>query len=115
MSVSIVDAPDTLWEKIAKQTVSEFLKTKKINPQASVNVFFVSKKKMHALNLKYRKVDSPTDVLSFPIWEKKSDVPAAGEVSLGDIFVCPEETELAKLAFLIRHSLNHLIGKHHRV
>lgn len=112
-NIVIENAPGDDWQKITRNSVREYLKTNGINPQASVNVFFVTKRKMRSLNLKYRKIDSSTDVLSFPIWESKTDIPATGEVGLGDIFICPEEMEFKKLGFLIRHSLDHLIGKHH--
>ncbi|MBM2821179.1 MAG: putative rRNA maturation factor [Candidatus Berkelbacteria bacterium] len=58
-----------------KKTVSNFLGDNNINSQSSVSVEFVSSKKIKALNKKCRKLDKPTDVLSFPIWKNIQDIP----------------------------------------
>lgn len=113
MFILVKNAPDASWQKKVVKTAEKFIKAKGINHQASLNVFFVSKRKIRALNRKYRKLDSSTDVLSFPVWHSLKEIPKEGEVSLGDIFICPEETDLDNLTFLIEHSLDHLIGKHH--
>jgi len=108
---------------LISQIVDNFFKKKKINPQSRLNITFVGKTKIKNLNKKYRKINSPTDVLSFPIWKNLACVPKKGLVNLGDIVVCPEivKTNAQKLkndynqelSHIIKHSLNHLIGKHH--
>jgi probable rRNA maturation factor len=77
-----------------------------------LSVMFVDIDHMTALNLQYRKLNKPTDILSFPI----SDTG-------GEIFINLEETkkEAVKfereyenfLAFLFIHGLTHLKGFDH--
>ena len=97
-----------------KQVVDDFLKNRGLNPQSVINISFVSKNKIRILNKKYRQIDQPTDVLSFPIWHNLGEIPKTGPVALGDIFICPSQSEINKnLDDLIKHSLNNLIGQHH--
>jgi probable rRNA maturation factor len=112
MKVYFVSVPCQL-RPIVNQTVEEFWKSHGLNPRASLNVEFVNPEKIRQLNKKYRQIDETTDVLSFPLWENLKSIPEKGQVSLGDIFICPEEINLnQELPKLIKHSLNHLIGKH---
>jgi probable rRNA maturation factor len=88
------------------------LKEKVLGKGYELSLTFIDNKKIHSLNKLYRKVDSPTDILSFPL-DKKS----------GEIFICPSKTkEMAKefgrsyenfLAFLFIHGLVHLLGYDH--
>ena len=77
-----------------------------------LSVMFVDVAHMTALNLQYRKLNKPTDILSFPISDTE-----------GEIFINLEETkkEAKKfdreyenfLAFLFIHGLTHLKGFDH--
>ena len=99
-----------------QKTISDFLKKHHLNEQAKVDVFFVSKAKIRNLNKKYRNIDKPTDVLSFPVWNFLDEIPKEGIISLGDIFICKEMVQgeiKREIPNLVIHSLNHLIGKHH--
>jgi probable rRNA maturation factor len=71
-------------------------------------VEFVSEGRIRELNLEYRQLDEPTDVLSFSVDE---DGPAAGPRELGDIVICPEQT--ADLREAIVHGALHLSGMDH--
>ncbi|MFH1455163.1 MAG: rRNA maturation RNase YbeY [bacterium] len=88
------------------------IKNKILGKKYELNLIFVSNKKIQALNKTYRKVDSPTDILSFPI-NKNS----------GEIFICEK---IAKkkvedferkynnfIAFLFVHGSVHLLGYDH--
>lgn len=87
-------------------------KEKILGNKYELDVTFVGKKKIHSLNKEYRKVDSPTDILSFPI-----------EKNVGEIFICEEMAKKkAKefkrpynnfLPFLFIHGLVHLKGYDH--
>ncbi len=113
MQTNFINVP-LRYHLLIKKVVKDFLEKYRINPQASVNVQFVSSQKIRDLNKKYRQRDESTDVLSFPIWPNPEEMPKRGEIDLGDIIICPQETSLAgRLEKLVRHSLRHLIGKHH--
>lgn len=98
-----------------------------------VEVLFTSEEEMRALNRDLRDIDCATDVLSFPMcdltpedrlslavpdWERKD-----GRVYLGDIVICvPRARAQAyeyshslerETAFLITHSILHLLGYSH--
>lgn len=112
VNVVLKNIPENLAEIIFNEA-NNFYFEKRINPDALLNVTFVSKDEIQSLNKKYRHKNQPTDVLSFPIWKELSAIPKKGKVALGDIFICPEQTEVSKnLKMLARHSLNHLIGIH---
>lgn len=96
------------------------------NP-CEVSLTFTDNRQIHALNLQYRQVDRPTDVLSFPLTDYSggSEEPVADEpvVSLGDIVISLEKArEQAQeyghsfereVAFLCVHSMLHLLGYDH--
>ena len=71
-------------------------------------VEFVSEERIRELNLEYRGLDEPTDVLAFGVDE---DGPAAEPRELGDIIVCPEQTIDVREAIL--HGALHLTGMDH--
>lgn len=78
---------------------------------------------IHRLNRRWRQVDRPTDVLSFPAWELKPGE-AAPEGMLGDIAVSLPTTRRAArqlgvdegehLDHLLIHGLLHLMGYDHQ-
>lgn len=92
---------------------------------AEVSVSFVDSEQIHALNLEYRKVDRPTDVLSFPLGENGVyDVnKATGASLLGDIVISMEaalkqsedfgHSLEREIGFLTVHSMLHLLGYDH--
>lgn len=86
-----------------------------------VDVSITGSRKIRELNKKYRNIDAPTDVLSFPLEEK--DPGPDGILRLGDIIVnYPEAMRMAILmnrlidkviVDLVEHGLKHLLGEHH--
>ena len=90
----------------------EKIKNKILGEKYELDLVFVSEKKIQALNKTYRKVDSPTDILSFPL-SKDS----------GEIFICQKiaakkakdfEREFENfIAFLFIHGNVHLLGFDH--
>lgn len=88
------------------------LKNKILGTQYDLSIVFVSEKKIHQLNHEYRKIDVPTDILSFSL-SKKS----------GEIFLCEkiakkkskdfEMTYKKFLPFLFIHGMVHLLGYDH--
>ena len=93
---------------------------------AEVSVTLCSAEYIHELNKKYRGVDRPTDVLSFPLYEDgEFDEEAECQLGapLGDIVISiPRAKEQARelgnsfvreVAFLTIHSTLHLLGYDH--
>ena len=88
------------------------MKEKVLGKDYDLSLVFIDEKEIHELNKTHRKVDSATDILSFPLDEKS-----------GEIFICLSKTkEMAKefdreyknfLAFLFIHGLVHLLGFDH--
>ena len=84
------------------------------NHGSSVTIAFFSDKNIQDLNQRFRNVDKPTDVLSFPAGE---------ETNLGDIAISVETAAAqakengltfdAEIAQLILHGLLHLSGYDH--
>jgi len=105
--------------------------------EAEVNVLFTDNAGIHEMNLEYREIDRPTDVLSFPmveydepgtfdsLEEEQPDCfhPETGELLLGDIVLSCDKireqakeyghSELRELCFLVAHSMLHLFGYDH--
>jgi probable rRNA maturation factor len=64
--------------------------------------------RIRELNRAHRGRDEPTDVLSFPVDES---APPAGPRELGDVVICPDQTEL--LTEAVVHGVLHLCGYDH--
>ena len=82
---------------LIKKAVKETLTEEKFEYPAEISVSFVDNQKIHELNREYREKDRPTDVLSFPMWEKEelSDGSALDghAVTLGDIIISAEKAQ----------------------
>ncbi|APR97896.1 rRNA maturation RNase YbeY [Wolbachia endosymbiont of Folsomia candida] len=73
---------------------------------------------LHQLNLKFRKIDKPTNVLSFPC-EQLSDKSDLGDIALSIDTIERESHEysipiLAHIAHMLIHGLLHLLGYDHQ-
>jgi probable rRNA maturation factor len=73
-----------------------------------IAIEFVDEERIRELNRDYRRIDEPTDVLSFGVDE---DGVSAGPRELGDIVICPAHT--ADLREAIVHGALHLSGMDH--
>ena len=92
---------------------------------AEVSVTLTDNVYIHELNMKYRNIDRPTDVLSFALNEgdEPEIVDGSGINMLGDIIISVERaTEQAaeyehsierEIAFLTVHGMLHLLGYDH--
>lgn len=101
------------------------------NKHLIVNLSIVSQEEIHDLNKKFREVDRPTDVLSFPLLEgdfsNENNIfdvdPQTNELCLGDIYICDEIVAMQakeyghsykrEFAYLFVHGLLHLFGFDH--
>lgn len=123
---------------LAKKVLKRVLLIENINKNVSVNILVVSSYKIKCMNEKYRGIDKATDVLSFPNLELKkpgnldeileSNKSLAYDYTsksyfLGDIVICYDKlisqskkyghSVKREFAFLITHSMLHLIGYDH--
>ncbi len=125
------------YEDIIDQVVEESLDYVECPYDAEVNVLLTDNQGIRQINLDMRQIDSPTDVLSFPMcdFETPGDFsrleetpeeyfnPDTGELMLGDIVISVEKvkeqalkyghSETRELAFLVAHSMLHLSGYDH--
>lgn len=118
-------------EKLIKEVVSRVLKEEKVLPEVDVYITLTNNEEIHKINKEYRDVDRPTDVLSFPMYERdeiaglKNDTNDEIEKILGDIIVSIEKVrEQAEeyghsfereLAYLVTHGMLHLLGYDHMI
>ena len=125
------------YEEIIRNVVLSSLEYENCPYEAEVNVVLTDNEEIHKLNLEYRGIDRPTDVLSFPMleYDTPSDFshveedyedcfnPETGELMLGDIILSVDKvreqaesyghSETRELAFLVAHSMLHLCGYDH--
>ncbi len=71
-------------------------------------VALVDEQEIRRLNREHRGLDSPTDVLAFPVDELSA---SAGPRELGDVVVCVEHT--TDLTEAVVHGVLHLCGYDH--
>lgn len=95
-----------------------------------IGIGVVSKEEIKAINKEHRKIDRPTDVLSFPIYSQEEllalkDKILEEEVSLGDLVLCMDIIEEhsieygtgldREMLYMITHGVCHLLGFDHEV
>lgn len=107
------------------RTAAEFIFSREgVDEQrAEVSLTLVEREEIQELNKEYRNVDKVTDVLSFPQYERVEDMPAVGELCLGDVVICTDKVKEQadefghsyerEFVYLFVHSLHHLLGYDH--
>ena len=123
------------YESTIKEVIKECFKVEKLdNTNLYISITLTIPEEIEKINKQYRNVDSPTDVLSFPMFEKEdlvkfieksseaSDVNIQGDI-LGDIVISiPKVYEQAEeyghsfereLAYMVVHGFYHLMGYDH--
>lgn len=99
----------------------------------SISISAVDKETIHSINKEYRNVDRPTDVLSFPIFEREEindmatleNSKKVKEMELGDIIICIDVLQehaieyqtgiLREMLYMITHGVCHLLGYDHEI
>lgn len=118
---------------VIKKCVEATLRAEKIHTDCEINVLITDDQGIHAINLASRNIDSPTDVLSFPMfqlkpgsppqdWEEYLDI-ETGLCPLGDICISLERaisqansfghSARREIGYLTIHSVLHLLGYDH--
>ncbi|SNU07982.1 probable rRNA maturation factor [Lachnospiraceae bacterium] len=130
------DLPD-YYEEIIEDTVRGTLEYLKCPYECELSVTITDNDGIHTINMDERGIDSPTDVLSFPMldFDSPNDLsyverypqdyfnPESKELLLGDIVISKEKVDeqsaeyghsaKRELAFLVVHSMLHLFGYDH--
>ncbi len=125
------------WEPVARAVINKALDFEKCPYECEVNLLLTDDRQMRQINKEFRQADRATDVLSFPLIDYPSPSsfshledalqdcfnPDSGELMLGDIVVSAEKvreqarayghSEKREFAFLIAHSMLHLLGYDH--
>ncbi|AET70390.1 metalloprotein, YbeY/UPF0054 family [Desulfosporosinus orientis DSM 765] len=110
---------------LLNQGVQEAIRRSDGPEEAEVSLVLINDERIHELNLEYRGVDRPTDVLSFALQEEVEEEPdiVAEDDMLGDILISVERArEQAKeyghsfereIIYLAVHGTLHLLGYDH--
>lgn len=127
---------DFNFEDLIKTVVSTATDFVNCPYEAEVFVELTDNGQIQDINKRFRNMDKPTDVLSFPLIEYKTPGvfddfdedeslfnPDSGELMLGDIILSVEKAEeqaaefnhgiVREVAFLVAHSMLHLFGYDH--
>ena len=114
-----------------RRVIRTALEAEGVTLPCEVDVLVTSDSGIHKLNLAQRGVDAPTDVLSFPALELRPGEkptaedadPGTGLVPLGDMALSYERvaaqakeyghSNRRELAYLVTHSVLHLLGYDH--
>lgn len=123
---------DTDTLELITRTALECIGHVKLEEPCDIGITLVNDPRIRELNKEFRQIDSPTDVLSFPILEMKEGVPAyeegdfdrdTGLLLLGDVVISLETAGRQaleyghpferELAFLTSHGVFHLLGFDH--
>lgn len=123
-------------EALAAEVIEGVLDFEEFPYEAELSLTLVTEEAIRDLNRTYRRIDKATDVLSFPLLEypapgdfsridEEDDNfnPDSGEIMLGDIVISEPRvraqaaayghSEKREYAFLIVHSMLHLLGYDH--
>ena len=112
---------------LIRRAIEATLSYEQYNNDAEVSVTLTDSENIQDLNVRFRGIDAPTDVLSFPLFdfEGETDEPPVDEIKnmLGDIVLNLERTRAQaeefghsferEAAFLTVHSMLHLLGYDH--
>jgi probable rRNA maturation factor len=125
------------FESMEKKVVEACLDYEQCPYEAEVSILLTDNEQIRQINQEYRGIDTPTDVLSFPVIEYPTPGdfseleeavaeyfhPETGELLLGDIVISIDRaisqaeeyghSLMRELAFLTTHSMFHLFGYDH--
>lgn len=123
------DYDETLqdYEKTFEDLASHAIQKLHRDDRFSLEVNFVNEETIHEINRQYRKIDRPTDVISFAFLDEvENEIKIQGDVMLmlGEIFISVDQAKQQakeyehslhrELCFLFVHGLLHLLGYDHQ-
>ena len=112
----------------ARQFAQAVLTALRAEDACELSIAFVNDEEIHRLNREYRKIDRPTDVLSFALLEAQPPSPvtradADAPTILGDVIISTETARRQaderghsfeqELSILLLHGILHLFGYDH--
>lgn len=117
------------YEEFAQKVISKCFEIEKIDEtKLYISVTFTNPKNIKRINNTYRNIDKETDVLSFPMFEKKEilnfkETQIEYEEVLGDIIISVDRVKEQaeeyghsferELAYMLVHGFYHLMGEDH--
>ena len=119
-----------LYEKIIKKVIKKCFEVENLlDTKLYVSITLTNPDNIHSINKQYRNVDRPTDVLSFPMFEKEElknkiiNNDFLQEDVLGDIVISIEQVEKQakeyghsferEFSYMLVHGFYHLMGYDH--
>ncbi|MDR0979284.1 MAG: rRNA maturation RNase YbeY [Lachnospiraceae bacterium] len=119
-------AQKTEYDEVINRVIENCYKTEKIdNKNIVISITLTTPEKIQKLNSEYRNINNPTDVLSFPMYEKGEiySVSSGNETLLGDIVISIEKVKEQALeygtgferefSYMLAHGFYHLMGYDH--
>lgn len=108
---------------LIKKYYKKTIETLKLKDSFDLSLIIVGPKKIKEINSKYRKIDKPTDVISFAMLDSGDELYDDGTIELGDIFINRDRvfsqaeeyghSVKREFIFLFIHGLLHLLGYDH--
>ena len=121
-------------ESLIRNVVETVLKEEGVKKNVDVYITLTHNDNSQEINAEHRNIDKPTDVLSFPMFEREEipelkedsfDEEGQVEMMLGDIIVSVEKVReqaeeyghsfKRELAYLVTHGMLHLLGYDHMI
>lgn len=112
-------------EPVFARALDDLLPGGVLPAKVEISLSFLSLGEMKEQNRKYRGLDEPTDVLSFPLWEEEGAFRPERflpTLPLGDILICPEYVRVSvsseeefqrEMALMLAHGFLHLLAWDH--
>lgn len=130
LSIQLLDETNLLQQEefdLIEKLLQTTAKSEQLSGELEVSVTFVDNEQIQEINRQYRKIDEPTDVISFALEEQGEDEVTIVGVDLprilGDIIISvPKAKQQAEdyhhsfhreLGFLAVHGFLHLLGYRH--
>lgn len=120
---------DNSYLDVIKNVIKTSFKEEGLGEKFYINIILTDPKKIKEINYEYRKIDKETDVLSFPMFEKKEIEEIIKNKNyepkevLGDIIISIEKVKTQaveyghsferELAYMVVHGFYHLMGYDH--
>ncbi|MEG0284242.1 MAG: rRNA maturation RNase YbeY [Erysipelotrichales bacterium] len=123
-NINFINEYDPKYDYLIKEyneLMKQALNHLKLDKDYYISVTLVNNEEIHHINKEYRKIDRPTDVISF---EDYIEDPFDNSIDIGDIFISVDRAiEQAndykhslerELSFLFVHGLLHCLGYDHQ-